>query len=50
MLEYIQENINNGHLTLQSKVYIRDSWGDDNAVLDIQEEDNALILSDRELT
>lgn len=32
LMEYIQKNLNDGSLTLQSEVVVRDSWGDDRSV------------------
>lgn len=50
LLEYIQENLDNGCLTLQSEVVIRDSWGDDSPVEHLQNCDEydgkELILSE----
>lgn len=46
LLDYIQENLNNGRLTPESKVRIRDNWGDDYPINCIRAENNELILAD----
>ena len=46
LLDYIQEDLNNGRLTPESKVRIRDNWGDDYPINCIRAENNELILAD----
>ncbi len=46
LLDYIQENLNNGRLAPESKVRIRDNWGDDYPINCIRTENNELILAD----
>lgn len=53
LLEYMQKNLDNGCLTLQSEVCIRNDWGDDRPVEYLQNYDeydgkDKLILSDYE--
>lgn len=45
LLEYIQENLDDDCLTMQSKVYILDEWGDTNPVINIKNDCNELTLS-----
>ena len=49
LLDYIQENLNNGHLTPESKVRIRDNRGDDYPINCMRDENNELILADFEI-
>lgn len=50
LLDYIQENLNDGCLTLDSEVYIRDGWGDVHPVEDVRNNANELILAEQEPT
>ena len=45
LLNYIQENLNDGYLSLESEVFIRNSWGDIYPVKDIRNDVNDLLLS-----
>ena len=45
LLDYIQENLNNGHLTPESKVRIRDDY----PINCMRDENNELILADFEI-
>ena len=49
LLDYIQENLNNGRLTPESKVRIRDNWGNDYPANCMRDENNELILADFEM-
>ena len=49
LLDYIQEDLNNGRLTPESKVRIRDNWDNDYPINCIRDENNELILADFEI-
>lgn len=49
LLDYIQENLNNRRLTPESKICIRDHWGDDYPINCMRNENNELILADFEI-
>lgn len=44
LLKYMQENLDNGCLTMQSEVQIIDNWGDISSVKGIGIDCNALLL------
>lgn len=47
LLKYIQENLDNGRLTMQSEVQILDNWGDTNSVKGVGIDcDTLLLVSD----
>ena len=50
LLNYIQENLNDGYLSLESEVYIRINWGDVHLVTDVKNDENELLLADYEST
>ena len=50
LMNYIQENLNNGCLSLDSEVCIRNAWGDVHSVEDIRNDANELLLADYEPT
>ena len=50
LLNYIQENLNDGCLSLESEVYIRINWGDIHSVTDVRNDANELLLADYETT
>lgn len=50
LLNYIQENINDSCLSLDSEVFIRDSWGDLSFVTELKNDANQLVLADHEAT
>lgn len=49
LLEHIQKNLDDGSLTLQSEVVVRDTWGDDRPLVYVRNYDEydgaELILS-----
>lgn len=46
LLKYIQENLDNGRLTMQSEVQILGNWGDISSVEGVGIDCNALLLAD----
>lgn len=50
LLNYIQENLNDGCLTLDSEVCIRNDWGDVHPVEDVRNDANELLLAEQEPT
>lgn len=50
LLNYIQENLNDGCLSLESEVYIRINWGDIHPVTDVRNDANEMLLADYETT
>ena len=46
LLNYIQENLNDGCLSLESDVCICNSWGDVHTVIDVRNDENELLLAD----
>ena len=50
LMNYIQENLNDGSLTLDSEVCIRDEWGDTHSVEDMRNYENELVLAEQEPT
>ena len=42
LLNYIQENLNDGCLSLESEVYIRINWGDIHPVTDVKNDANQI--------
>lgn len=50
LMNYIQENLNDGCLTLDSEVCIRDDWGDIHSVEDVRNDANELVLAEQEPT
>ena len=48
LLEYIKENLNNGNLSPQSEVYIRDNWGDISSIKEVEIDENNLLIADHE--
>ena len=50
LLNYIQENLNDGCLSLDSEVCIRNDWGDVHPVEDVRNDANELLLADQEPT
>ena len=50
LLNSIQENLNDGCLSLHSEVCIRNDWGDAHPVGDVRNDANELLLSEQEPT
>ena len=50
LMNYIQENLNNGCLSLDSEVCIRNAWGDVHSVEDIRSYGKELVLAEQEPT
>lgn len=50
LINYIQENLNDDSLTLDSEVCIRDEWGDTHSIKDIGNYENELVLAEQEPT
>lgn len=48
LLNYIQESINDSCLSLDSEVFIRDSWGELSDVIELKNDANQLTLADHE--
>lgn len=50
LLNYILESINDSCLSLDSEVFIRDSFGDLGYVVELKNDANQLVLADYEAT
>ena len=50
LLDYIQENLNDGCLSLESEVCIFNNWGDVYPVIYVRNYENELLLADYEPT
>ena len=46
LLDYIQENLNDGCLSLESEVCICNNWGDVDPVIYVRSYENELLLAD----
>lgn len=50
LLNYIQKNLNDGCLSLDSEVCIRDDWGDVHSAEDVRIDEEGLLLAEQEPT